>query len=193
MLGNWGQKWWSISKNHFRLARRVTGGIHCSTDHAECDQENVPAAVCLAAVAEQNPRHRTELWPEMNGNVALTQQVWDDTAATLQLAKPPVIQMNARGHCACGRSGRAETCQRATTRYGAVRTKKASVRRGFFCVAISRFWGPAENVLELLLRRGFFSSIRLIGPTITTKLKIAIRAWTATNTSHSKCPVAFTM
>ncbi len=32
---------------------------------------------------------------EMNGNVALTQQVWDDTAATLQLAKPPVIQMNA--------------------------------------------------------------------------------------------------
>ncbi|WP_039056711.1 malate dehydrogenase (quinone) [Enterobacter sp. Bisph1] len=30
---------------------------------------------------------------EMNGNVALTQQVWDDTAATLQLTKPPVIQM----------------------------------------------------------------------------------------------------
>lgn len=31
---------------------------------------------------------------ELNGNVALTQQVWDNTAATLQLAKPPVIQMN---------------------------------------------------------------------------------------------------
>ncbi|MDN2486509.1 malate dehydrogenase (quinone) [Kosakonia sacchari] len=31
---------------------------------------------------------------EMNGNVALTQKVWDDTAATLQLTKPPVIQMN---------------------------------------------------------------------------------------------------
>ncbi|SEL30391.1 malate dehydrogenase (quinone) [Kosakonia sacchari] len=30
---------------------------------------------------------------EMNGNVALTQKVWDDTAATLQLTKPPVIQM----------------------------------------------------------------------------------------------------
>ncbi|SCC00188.1 malate dehydrogenase (quinone) [Kosakonia oryziphila] len=30
---------------------------------------------------------------QMNGNVALTQKVWDDTAATLQLAKPPVIQM----------------------------------------------------------------------------------------------------
>ncbi|WLI76412.1 malate dehydrogenase (quinone) [Kosakonia sp. H02] len=30
---------------------------------------------------------------KMNGNVALTQQVWDDTAATLQLTKPPVIQM----------------------------------------------------------------------------------------------------
>ncbi|QJT81148.1 malate dehydrogenase (quinone) [Kosakonia sp. MUSA4] len=30
---------------------------------------------------------------EMNGNVALTQKVWDDTAATLQLVKPPVIQM----------------------------------------------------------------------------------------------------
>ncbi|WBU51282.1 malate dehydrogenase (quinone) [Kosakonia pseudosacchari] len=31
---------------------------------------------------------------QMNGNVALTQKVWDDTAATLQLAKPPVIEMN---------------------------------------------------------------------------------------------------
>ena len=30
----------------------------------------------------------------LNGNTALTQQVWDDTAATLQLTKPPVIQMN---------------------------------------------------------------------------------------------------
>ncbi|UDJ84564.1 malate dehydrogenase (quinone) [Kosakonia oryzae] len=30
---------------------------------------------------------------ELNGNVALTQKVWDDTAATLQLTKPPVIQM----------------------------------------------------------------------------------------------------
>lgn len=32
---------------------------------------------------------------KLNGNVALTQQVWDDTAATLQLTKPPVIQMPA--------------------------------------------------------------------------------------------------
>ena len=31
---------------------------------------------------------------KLNGNSALTQQVWDDTAATLQLVKPPVIQMN---------------------------------------------------------------------------------------------------
>jgi malate:quinone-oxidoreductase len=30
----------------------------------------------------------------LNGNTALTQQVWDDTAATLQLTKPPVIDMN---------------------------------------------------------------------------------------------------
>ena len=30
---------------------------------------------------------------KLNGNVALTQQVWDDTAAALQLTKPPVIQM----------------------------------------------------------------------------------------------------
>ncbi|WP_052282033.1 malate dehydrogenase (quinone) [Kluyvera genomosp. 1] len=29
----------------------------------------------------------------LNGNTALTQQVWDDTAATLQLTKPPVITM----------------------------------------------------------------------------------------------------
>jgi len=32
---------------------------------------------------------------KLNGNVALTQQVWDDTASTLQLTKPPVIQMDA--------------------------------------------------------------------------------------------------
>ncbi|MDF2778763.1 MAG: malate:quinone oxidoreductase [Enterobacteriaceae bacterium] len=30
---------------------------------------------------------------KLNGNVALTQQVWDETASTLNLAKPPVIQM----------------------------------------------------------------------------------------------------
>jgi len=30
---------------------------------------------------------------KLNGNVSLTQQVWDETAATLQLVKPPVIQM----------------------------------------------------------------------------------------------------
>ncbi|MGB9097107.1 malate dehydrogenase (quinone) [Erwinia sp.] len=30
---------------------------------------------------------------ELNGNVALTQKVWDDTAAALQLTKPPVINM----------------------------------------------------------------------------------------------------
>ena len=32
---------------------------------------------------------------KLNGNIALTQQVWDDTAAALQLTKPPVIEMNA--------------------------------------------------------------------------------------------------
>ncbi len=31
---------------------------------------------------------------KLNGNVALTQQVWDETASTLQLTKPPVIQTN---------------------------------------------------------------------------------------------------
>ncbi|EMA4139854.1 malate dehydrogenase (quinone) [Cronobacter turicensis] len=30
---------------------------------------------------------------KLNGNVVLTQQVWDETASTLQLTKPPVIQM----------------------------------------------------------------------------------------------------
>ncbi|VUS81101.1 Malate:quinone oxidoreductase [Klebsiella huaxiensis] len=32
---------------------------------------------------------------KLNGNVALTQQVWNDTAAALQLTKPPVIEMNS--------------------------------------------------------------------------------------------------
>ncbi len=41
-------------------------------------------------------RYRPELrYQKLNGNVALTQQVWDDTAAALQLTKPPVIEMNA--------------------------------------------------------------------------------------------------
>lgn len=31
----------------------------------------------------------------LNGNVDLTQQVWDDTAAALELTKPPVIQMKS--------------------------------------------------------------------------------------------------
>jgi len=31
----------------------------------------------------------------LNGNVALTQKVWDETAAALQLTKPPVIEMQA--------------------------------------------------------------------------------------------------
>ncbi|VTN09312.1 Malate:quinone oxidoreductase [Raoultella terrigena] len=30
---------------------------------------------------------------KLNDSPALTQQVWDDTAATLQLTKPPVIDM----------------------------------------------------------------------------------------------------
>jgi malate dehydrogenase (quinone) len=34
---------------------------------------------------------------KLNGNAALTQKVWDDTAATLQLTKPPVIQMPGQG------------------------------------------------------------------------------------------------
>lgn len=33
---------------------------------------------------------------KLNGNAALTQQVWDDTAATLQLTTPPVIHMPTR-------------------------------------------------------------------------------------------------
>ena len=37
---------------------------------------------------------------KLNGNAALTQKTWDDTAAALQLTKPPVIQMNDRGQSA---------------------------------------------------------------------------------------------
>lgn len=33
---------------------------------------------------------------KLNGNVALTQKVWDDTAAALQLTKPPVIHMSTQ-------------------------------------------------------------------------------------------------
>ncbi len=37
---------------------------------------------------------------KLNGNAALTQKTWDDTAAALQLTKPPVIQMNDHGQMA---------------------------------------------------------------------------------------------
>jgi len=40
---------------------------------------------------------------KLNGNVALTQQVWDETASTLNLTKPPVIQMkDAAQSMPCG-------------------------------------------------------------------------------------------
>ncbi|MDZ7320513.1 malate dehydrogenase (quinone) [Kosakonia sacchari] len=46
---------------------------------------------------------------EMNGNVALTQKVWDDTAATLQLAKPPVIQMNDQSNAPADKPAEAKS------------------------------------------------------------------------------------
>ncbi|WP_200550734.1 malate dehydrogenase (quinone) [Kosakonia sp. LAM2021] len=46
---------------------------------------------------------------EMNGNVALTQKVWDDTAATLQLTKPPVIQMNDQSNAPADKPAEAKS------------------------------------------------------------------------------------
>lgn len=37
---------------------------------------------------------------KLNGDVALTQQVWDETAQTLQLTKPPVISAPATAQAA---------------------------------------------------------------------------------------------
>ncbi len=44
----------------------------------------------------------------LNGNTALTQKVWDDTAATLQLTKPPVINMPAQGPAQSTITGQAD-------------------------------------------------------------------------------------
>lgn len=44
----------------------------------------------------------------LNGNTALTQKVWDDTAATLQLTKPPVINMPAQEPAQSTITGQAE-------------------------------------------------------------------------------------
>ena len=52
---------------------------------------------------------------KLNGNVALTQQVWDDTAATLQLTKPPVIQMPAAAPTAAAKP--AETPREASPQH----------------------------------------------------------------------------
>lgn len=48
---------------------------------------------------------------QLNGNTPLTQQVWDDTAATLQLVKPPVINMNGEQNAAAPAEKRAENPQ----------------------------------------------------------------------------------
>ena len=47
----------------------------------------------------------------LNGNVALTQKVWDDTAAALQLTKPPVINMGEPQSAAPQQAPRAESAQ----------------------------------------------------------------------------------
>ncbi|EPU1087748.1 malate:quinone oxidoreductase, partial [Klebsiella pneumoniae] len=52
---------------------------------------------------------------KLNGNVALTQQVWDDTAATLQLTKPPVIQIPAAAPTATAKP--AETPREASPQH----------------------------------------------------------------------------
>ncbi|WP_380178413.1 malate dehydrogenase (quinone) [Kalamiella sp. sgz302252] len=44
----------------------------------------------------------------LNGNTELTQHVWDDTAATLQLTKPPVINMPAQEPAQSTITGQAE-------------------------------------------------------------------------------------
>ncbi|MBV4366740.1 malate dehydrogenase (quinone) [Erwinia sp. BNK-24-b] len=44
----------------------------------------------------------------LNGNTALTQKVWDDTAETLQLTKPPVINMPAQEPAQSTITGQAE-------------------------------------------------------------------------------------
>ncbi|MEI2264510.1 malate dehydrogenase (quinone) [Erwinia sp. CGal63] len=44
----------------------------------------------------------------LNGNTELTQKVWDDTAATLQLTKPPVISMPAQEPAQSTITGQAE-------------------------------------------------------------------------------------
>ncbi|EKY2036328.1 malate dehydrogenase (quinone) [Cronobacter sakazakii] len=64
------------------------------------------APISINVIKQLFPEHfKSEAWQsklreivpsygqKLNGNVALTQQVWDETAATLQLTKPPVIQM----------------------------------------------------------------------------------------------------
>ena len=58
---------------------------------------------------------------KLNGNVALTQQVWDDTAATLQLTKPPVIQMPAAAPHRDRQAGRDAARGLAAARYGVVK------------------------------------------------------------------------
>ncbi len=67
---------------------------------------------------------------KLNGNVALTQQVWDDTAATLQLTKPPVIQMPAAAPTATAKPAGDATRGLAAARYGAVKANSTVNKKG---------------------------------------------------------------
>ncbi|MDZ7280240.1 malate dehydrogenase (quinone) [Pantoea eucrina] len=48
---------------------------------------------------------------KLNGNVALTQQVWDNTAETLQLTKPPVINMGEQSEAPAQAKPRADSAK----------------------------------------------------------------------------------
>ncbi|MCE0491227.1 malate dehydrogenase (quinone) [Pantoea sp. Mb-10] len=48
---------------------------------------------------------------KLNGNVALTQQVWDNTAETLQLTKPPVINMGEQSDAPAQAKPRADSAK----------------------------------------------------------------------------------
>lgn len=82
------------AENHLGAAGGITGASTAAPITLNVLKQMFPEQ--FASAQWQNRIHAIvpSYGQKLNDNPALTQQVWDDTAATLQLVKPPVIDMS---------------------------------------------------------------------------------------------------
>lgn len=103
------------AENHFRAARRFAGASTAAPITLNVLKQMFPQQFNSPEWQSRIHAIVPSYGQKLNGNVALTQQVWDDTAATLQLTKPPVIQMPAAAPTATAKP--AETPREASPQH----------------------------------------------------------------------------